>query len=91
MATLTVRNPNDEFVKRLRVPAAKNGRSAEAERRKILRMTLAGGDWQAVREQAVSRLAEFRHRTGKRGSPLSADLLDESRRSRLEDLASRGA
>ena len=91
MATLTVRNLNDELVKRLRVRAAENGRSAEAEHREILRMTLDGGALQATREQAALRLAEFRHRTGGRGAPSSTDLLDEAPRGRLEDLAGHGA
>lgn len=87
MATLTVRNLDDDLVKRLRVRAAEHGRSAEAEHREILRATLAGSERQAAREQAASRLAEFRRRTAGRGSPSSAKLLEESRRRRVEDLA----
>ena len=87
MATLTVRNLDDDLVKRLRVRAAEHGRSAEAAHREILRATLAGSERQAVREQAASRLAEFRRRTAGRGSPSSAELLEESRRRRSEDLA----
>ena len=91
VATLTVRNLDDDLVKRLRIRAAEHGRSAEAEHREILRANLAGSGQHAAREQAVSRLAEFRLRTGGRGSPSSAGLLEESRRGRDEDLAAKGA
>ena len=91
MATLTVRNLDDELVRRLRIRAAEHGRSAEAEHREILRTTLAGKEQQDAREQAAERLAEFRRRTAGRGSPPSSDLLAESRRGRTEDLAGKGA
>ena len=42
MATLTVRNLNDDLVRRLRIRAAEHGRSAEAEHREILRLVLVG-------------------------------------------------
>jgi len=77
-------------VKRLRIRAAEHGRSAEAEHREILRMTLVGSERNAAREQAASRLAEFRHRTAGRGSPSSANLVEESRRGRIKDLAGKG-
>jgi antitoxin FitA len=44
MATLTVRNLDDALKARLRVRAAENGRSMEAEARAILRSTLSDGD-----------------------------------------------
>ncbi len=44
MATLTVRNLDDGLKARLRVRAAENGRSMEAEARAILRSTLVAGD-----------------------------------------------
>lgn len=44
MSTLTVRNLDDGLKARLRVRAAENGRSMEAEARAILRSTLSGGD-----------------------------------------------
>ena len=91
MATLTVRNLDEDLVKRLRIRAAEHGRSAEAEHREILRATLVGSEQHAAREQATSRLAEFRQRIAGRGSPTSADLLEESRHSRAEDLAGKGA
>jgi len=91
LATLTVRNLDDDVVKRLRVRAAEHGRSAEAEHREILRVTLLGGDLQAARVDAASRLADFRRRTAGRGSPSSAELLDEMRGGRVEHLAGKGA
>ena len=77
-------------VKRLRIRAAEHGRSAEAERREILRVALGSSERPAAREQAAARLAEFRHRTEGRRSPSSADLLGESRRNRAEGLAGKG-
>ncbi len=41
MSTLTVRNLDDELKTRLRVRAARNGRSMEAEAREILRESLS--------------------------------------------------
>ena len=89
MATLTVRNLDDDVVKRLRVRAAEHGRSAEAEHREILRSTLLGGE--PPRAEVTARLAEFRRRTAGRGSPASAELLDEARASRVEQLTGNGA
>ncbi len=90
MAILTVRNLDEDLVKRLRIRAAEHGRSAEAEHREILRATLTGSERHAAREQAASRLTEFRRRTEERGSRSSADLLEDSRRGRAEDLAGKG-
>ena len=42
MAQLIVRNLDDEVVRRLKVRAARHGRSAEAEHRDILRRALLG-------------------------------------------------
>lgn len=44
MASLHVRNLDDEIVKRLKRRAARNGRSAEAEHREILRRALSYDD-----------------------------------------------
>jgi antitoxin FitA len=85
MATLTVRNLDDDIVRRLRIRAAERGRSAEAEHREILRATLMGGEPQSARQQAAERLAEFR-RTSGRGSPGSGELLEQSRAARMEAL-----
>ena len=88
MATLTVRNLDDDLVRRLRIRAAEHGRSAEAEHRDILRLALAGSrDQQTERQLAADRLAEFRRRTGGRGSPAAAELLQESRAERMSALA----
>jgi antitoxin FitA len=90
MATLTVRNLEDDVVRRLRVRAAEHGRSAEAEHREILRAALADDDRLAARQQAAERLADFRRRTGGRGSAAATELLAESRAGRLRELAGDG-
>jgi antitoxin FitA len=90
MATLTVRNLDEVLVKRLRVRAAENGRSAEAEHREILRAALEGREGRASRDAVASRLAEFRRRIAGRGSPSSTELLEETRRSRAKALAGPG-
>ena len=87
MATLTVRNLDEDVVRRLRIRAAENRRSAEAEHREILRAALVGADTQGGRQQAAERLAEFRRRTGGRGSPSAAKLLHDSRAKRIGTLA----
>lgn len=88
MATLTVRSLDDEIVRRLRIRAAEHGRSAEAEHREILRIALIGhSDRQMERQRAADRLAEFRRRTAGRGSPTAAELLQETRASRLTTLS----
>lgn len=91
MATLTVRNLDDDVVKRLRVRAAEHGRSAEAEHREILWAALLDREQQAARPDAASRLAEFRRRTAGRGLVPSAELLENARVSRTEQLAGPGA
>ncbi len=91
MATLTVRNLDDEIVRSLRIRAAEHGRSAEAEHREILRATLTGGMQPSVRKQAAERLAEFRRRMGDRGSAPAAELLEEGRAGRVEQLAPKAA
>ncbi len=85
MATLTVRNLDEEVVRRLRIRAAENGRSAEAEHRALLAASLLETN-PPPRQQAIDRLAEFRRRTSGRGSPPSAELLEESRAGRLQSL-----
>lgn len=90
MATLTVRDLDDDLVRRLRIRAAEHGRSAEAEHREILRLTLVGNsDQHSERQRAADRLAEFRRRTAGRGSPSVAELLQESRAERTTALAGR--
>jgi antitoxin FitA len=87
MATLTVRNLDEDVVRRLRIRAAEHGRSAEAEHREILRLVLADDDHPASRLEAARRLAEFRQRTAGRGSSTIAALLAESRDERTERFA----
>jgi plasmid stability protein len=67
MSTLTVRNLDDALKARLRVRAAENGRSMEAEARAILRSTLSGSD--APSEGLGSRIHE-------RFAGLSGDKLE---------------
>lgn len=86
MATLTVRNLDDDLVRALRIRAAEHGRSAEAEHREILRQVLIGGRQPSPRAAAAERLAEFRRRTAGRGSATAAELLRESREDRAGDL-----
>ena len=87
MATLTVRNLDEDVVRRLRIRAAEHGRSAEAEHREILRLVLAADDdRQTERLEAAKRLAEFRRRTAGRGTSSAAALLAESRDERLASL-----
>ena len=82
MAELTVRKVDDELVRKLRMRAAKNGRSAEAEHRAILEKALTEGeiDFWAEAAKLRARLA---------GRPFgdSAELIreDRDRRSGLID------
>ena len=86
MATLTVRNLDDDVVRALRIRAAEHGRSAEAEHREILRQVLTDNRQASPRAAAAERLAAFRRRTAGRGSATAAELLRESRQGRAEDL-----
>ena len=86
MATLTVRNLDDDVVRRLRIRAAEHGRSAEAEHRALLREALVGDEHPPAHVRAAERLAEFRRRTAGRGSSPAGDLLEQSRAARLETL-----
>jgi antitoxin FitA len=86
VATLTVRNLEDDVVRRLRVRAAEHGRSAEAEHRDILRTALACDDEIAARRLVAERLTEFRRRAGGRDSTPVVELLAESRAERLRSL-----
>ncbi len=90
MATLTVRNLDEDLVRRLRIRAAEHGRSAEAEHREILRLTLLG-EGRVDREEAALRLAQFRARTAGRGSASAVELLREGRGERTDALTGRRA
>jgi antitoxin FitA len=89
MATLTVRNLDEDVVRRLRIRAAEHGRSAEAEHREILRLALIGDDTQEQeeRQRITERLAEFRRRTAGRASTSAIQLLEEVRGERMKTLA----
>ena len=86
MATLTVRNLEDDVVRALRIRADEHGRSAEAEHREILRQILTASREPSPRVAAAKRLAEFRRRTSGRGSATAAQLLEESRQGRAGNL-----
>jgi plasmid stability protein len=87
MASLTVRNLDEELVKQLRIRAAQKGRSAEAEHREILRLALRTREPEMSREEAIERLAAFRQSIAGRGGPSSAELLAESREARMQKLS----
>src|SRR6516162_2117312 len=76
MATLTIRNVDVEVKERLRVRAARHGRSMEAEARSILREAVSGD-----RDQPEPNLAEaIRRRFAPLGGvdlePLPPELVD---------------
>jgi plasmid stability protein len=89
MATLTVRNLDDETVKRLRIRAAERGRSAEAEHREILRAALAD-ETAAHRHEIAERLAAFRARNAQSDRPSVTDLLAETRAARMAERGGAG-
>ena len=88
MATLTVRNLDDDLIRRLWIRAAEHGRSAEAEHREILRLALFG-EGRLDRQKAAERLAQFRRRTAGSGSASAAELLHEARAERMKTLTER--
>jgi len=90
VATLTVRNLDEEVVKRLRIQAAEHGRSAEAEHREILRTVLLGNPSHTARHETADRLAAFRRRTAVRDAPSGAELLQEVRADRMRTLTEGG-
>lgn len=78
MATLTVRDLDDELKAQLRVRAAHNGRSMEAEVRQILRDALAAGP-------PPARLGSHLHDLF-RGIDLELELPSRAERARPADL-----
>lgn len=75
MASLSVRNLDDELVARLKRRAARHGHSAEAEVREILRQALSG----EVESSFDDLAAEFRKLTsGRRHTP--AEILQREGR-----------
>lgn len=75
MASLHVRNVDDEIVQRLKQRAQRSGRSAEAEHREILREALSGEKILTWDEMA----AKLRQLTSGRKHTPSEVLLRESR------------
>lgn len=78
MASLHVRNLDDELVTRLKRRAVRHGRSAEAEHREILRQALSGEGEKSFWELA----AEVRKLTAGRHHTPSEELIREDRDSR---------
>ena len=78
MASLHVRNLDDELVARLKRRAARHGRSAEAEHREILRQALEGDSDMSWDERA----AQLRERLKGRVHTPSEMLIREDRDSR---------
>ena len=83
MATLTVRNLDDDLVRKLRIRAAEHGRSAEAEHREILREVLEASGKRPTRAEIAERLAAFQREVGGQSAGSATDLLAESRRERI--------
>lgn len=90
MAMLTVRNLDEGLVRKLRVRAAEKGRSAEAEHREILRAVLEGETRATDRAEVAERLAAFRRKLAGCPPASSAELLDETRRERMQRLTGSG-
>jgi len=82
VATITVRNLDEAVKSRLRVRAAHNGRSMEAEARAILSETLLGPDWSAT---------PLGSRVHARFAGLRGDALELPERSELPRAADLGA
>lgn len=78
MANLHVRNLDDDLVEKLRVRAAENGRSVEAEHREILRRAL--DDARGLNFEEVS--ARLRAATAGRKHTPSEVLIREGREDR---------
>ena len=75
MATLTVRNLDDDVIDRLRLRAAENDRSVEAEVRALIRRAVGAGDRAAFIE-ASRRIARMSPMVD---PPITTDLLREDR------------
>ena len=79
MAQLIVRDLDEGVVKALKARAARNGRSAEAEHRRILETALRGEDDMTAHAGAAARLrARFRSRLD------STELIRAARDERAE-------
>jgi plasmid stability protein len=78
MAALTVRNLDATLVRRLRIRAAENGRSAEAEHREILRLALDREQQPSIPPQHPVERKPL-PRTERDRPPTSAELAEEAR------------
>ncbi|HZC70921.1 MAG TPA: hypothetical protein VE442_09520 [Jatrophihabitans sp.] len=78
MATLTIRDLDDELKAKLRLRAARHGRSMEAEARAVLRLVLDDVDEAPLGSRIHSRFA------GRRGVDL--DIPPRTDRPRVPDL-----
>jgi plasmid stability protein len=83
MATLTIRNLPDEVRDKLRIAAAKNGRSMEAEAREVLTAQVseqpAKGKVEDIRDRLKRVQADFAKHVPP-GRDLSAEFLAERKR-----------
>ena len=79
MGQLTVRKVDDEIIRRLKIRAAKHGRSAEAEHREILKQALLA-EPRLRSEDWWRRAEELRERLG----PMPDDSVDIIRKYRDE-------
>jgi plasmid stability protein len=86
MAQMTIRRLDEELYRKLKIRAARHGRSAEAEVREILRQMLTENEKQAASDDWVRRAEELA-RTLPQSATDSADLIREERdrRSGLAD------
>lgn len=76
MATLTIRNLPDDVRDRLRVRAAENGRSMEAEARDALASSVAGTPDEHGPEDVAERIAAIQ-REFRKYVPEGVSLVDE--------------
>jgi antitoxin FitA len=75
--SLLVRNVDEDLVRRLKVRAARNGRSAEAEHREILRQALRNEPGASFKEIAAGLRAATRGRQHTPSEILLHEVRDE--------------
>jgi antitoxin FitA len=78
MAALTVRNLDEAVVRRLRIQAAENGRSAEAEHREILRSALLVIEQPLIPPEPIRRPHISPPRIVRNRPPTEAELMEEA-------------
>ncbi|WP_075771128.1 FitA-like ribbon-helix-helix domain-containing protein [Aerophototrophica crusticola] len=86
MPTLTVRNLDEDTVRKLRIRAAENGRSAEAEHREILQQALGTASREPSRAEMADRLAAFRKQVAPSPDGTILGLLRETRGAQVRRL-----